>query len=140
MVRCFCHITPSLAFGPGMRVGRCPAGLDDFVELVIPELQISWPCSGPIMTGATLRENLGLNRPAEPLRLKQPPSLKRAAASSCADQCAEKAAGALVGGPGRAPALGAFFKTPAAPKRVVEVVIAGVRKTCTIAEHLANLP
>ena len=53
-----------------------PGGLDDFVELVIPELQRR----GLFRTeyeGRTLRENLGLQRP--PSRYAEPPQQPRAA-------------------------------------------------------------
>jgi alkanesulfonate monooxygenase len=53
-----------------------PGGLDDFVEMVIPELQRR----GLFRTeyeGKTLRENLGLKRPAS--RYAEPPQQPRAA-------------------------------------------------------------
>ncbi len=42
-----------------------PGGLDDFVELVIPELQRRW-LFRTAYEGRTLRENLGLRRPVHP--------------------------------------------------------------------------
>ena len=39
-----------------------PAGVDDFVDLVMPELQRA-ACSATEYSGTTLREHLGLQRP-----------------------------------------------------------------------------
>ncbi|QGQ95936.1 LLM class flavin-dependent oxidoreductase [Paenibacillus psychroresistens] len=51
-----------------------PGGLEDFVDLVVPELQRRGLFRTEY-TGKTLRENLGLKRPAHPHSLKQTVSL-----------------------------------------------------------------
>jgi alkanesulfonate monooxygenase SsuD/methylene tetrahydromethanopterin reductase-like flavin-dependent oxidoreductase (luciferase family) len=53
-----------------------PGGLDDFVDLVIPELQRRGLFRSEY-EGKTLRENLGLRRPAS--RYAEPPQQSRAA-------------------------------------------------------------
>jgi len=55
-----------------------PGGLDDFVDLVIPELQRRGLFRGEY-EGKTLRDNLGLRRPAN--RYAQAEQQPRAAAS-----------------------------------------------------------
>lgn len=45
-----------------------PAGLDDFVALVIPESQSRGPFRAEY-EGTTLRENMGIERPKKPLPL-----------------------------------------------------------------------